>query len=358
MIPKNGPSVSCAPLGLHEDLLQEQLLRYGLQMSENGAIKWKNGNINHPRNWPWQRKAYDTAVIIFLDLFTYLLAQGLGSLFFPHYSECFGRKQLYISSTFLYAVFCVLVAAVPSLTGVFTGRAFVGFVSAIPSIVVAGSIEDLYDSEARTGMIYLWALVANLGLVIGAIFGTSRRRWLFYMAAAVTLVIQNQDHTPDLEAFFRLVLVRPLRLLSTEPIVFLTFVMSAVAFGLIYLLTAAVPIVHLADSHTLFAGSALSGLALLRSLYSAVFPLFTGPMYRNLGPNMASTILAVVATLFCVCPVLFVKYGKGIRAASPFARSSPVLYNENRADCPVSEVELEVSSTARPRGGSDRVEKD
>ncbi|KAL8997000.1 MAG: hypothetical protein Q9188_006435 [Gyalolechia gomerana] len=499
--------------------MQEQLLKYGLRMTENGAIKWRNGNINHPRNWPWQRKAYDTAVIIFLDLFTtaistagtpasevaseefgikkplalfafttvYLLAQGLGSLFFPPYSECFGRKQLYISSTFLYAAFCVVVAAVPSLTGVFIGRAFMGFISAIPSIVVAGSIEDLYDSEARTWMIYLWAMVANLGLVIGAMFGTYLShsigwRWLFYIAAAVvgvvsllllfiresrpsqlleryvsdirkktgnqSLVIQNPDHTPDLDAFFRLVLIRPLRLLFTEPIVFLTSVMSAVAFGLIYLLTAAVPIVYapygfsvqqqslamipigigflcgilmrlvdhmqsrkrrrlkqetepedklvgfcvaapvlavglwwfawtvppraasvpwivsmialvligfssnefdctlagyLADSYTLFAGSALSGLALLRSLFSAVFPLFTGPMYRNLGPNLASTILAVLATLFCVCPVLFIKYGKRIRAASPFASSSLVIYNENRADYPVSEEELEAS---------------
>lgn len=70
MMPKKGPSASCAPVGLHEDPMQEQLLKYGLRMTENGAIKWKNGNINHPRNWPWHRKAYDTAVIIFLDLFT------------------------------------------------------------------------------------------------------------------------------------------------------------------------------------------------------------------------------------------------------------------------------------------------
>jgi hypothetical protein len=58
-----------------------------------------------------------------------------------------------------------------------------------------------------------------------------------------TFRINNPDHAPDLKSLVRLVLLRPLRLLFTEPIVFVTSMISAVAFALVYLFTEAIPIV-------------------------------------------------------------------------------------------------------------------
>ena len=102
----------------------------------------------------------------------YVLGQGLGGIFFPPFSEAFGRKTLYVTSTLLYSIFCVIAASVPSFAAVIVARFITGVLSAIPTIVVAGSIEDIYNMQARVWMIFCWALVGNLGLVLGPIFST------------------------------------------------------------------------------------------------------------------------------------------------------------------------------------------
>lgn len=249
-----------------------------------------------------------------------------------------------------------------------------------------------------------------------------------------TLKALNHDHTPNLQAFARVALFRPVRLFFTEPIVFMVSVMSAVAFALIYLFTEVLPLVYqsmgfsrtssylplialviglalglltriydhrkinryesqrirlepeqkligfslgapmlagglwlfawtipplvphihwivscialvmtgyaanefdcvlagyLADSYVSYAASGLAALAMLRSLLSATFPLFAARMYEGLGANVASSILAGVATVFCVVPPLFTRYGKQIRGRSDFARYSLQVHREN-----------------------------
>lgn len=91
---------------------------------------------------------------------------------FPPYSESFGRKRLYIISTALYSIFCVLIGVIHPLAGVVIGRSVTGFLSAIPTIVVAGSIEDMWNSQARIWFIFAWAMVANMGLIVGPIMST------------------------------------------------------------------------------------------------------------------------------------------------------------------------------------------
>lgn len=80
--------------------------------------------------------------------------------------------MLYIVSTGLYSIFCVVVSVVPSLAGVVVGRFFSGFLSAIPTVVVAGSIEDMFNAKDRVWLIFLWAMVANMGLALGPIMST------------------------------------------------------------------------------------------------------------------------------------------------------------------------------------------
>lgn len=119
--------------------------------------------------------AADTSLLIrtqHLRLPRYNFGQGFGGILFPPYSESFGRKKLYISSTVLYAVVCLLTATIPSLAAVIIGRFCAGFASAIPSIIVAGSIEDLFDTETRVWIVFAWSTATNLGLAAGAIMGT------------------------------------------------------------------------------------------------------------------------------------------------------------------------------------------
>ena len=103
---------------------------------------------------------------------SYLLGQGLGGVVFPPLSESFGRKNLYIGSTFLWTIFCIIIAAIPSIAAVFIGRFVTGLLSAIPSIVVAGSIEDLFRMETRVWLVFACFTTANLGLVVGSILGS------------------------------------------------------------------------------------------------------------------------------------------------------------------------------------------
>lgn len=119
---------------------------------------------------PWQR----------LNFFRYLLGQACGGVLFPPYSESFGRKKLYVAATFLFSLFCILIGAVPFIAATIIGRFFTGVLSAIPSIVLAGSIEDMFNSGPRIWMVYVWSLAANVGFCIGPIMGyyvTAELRW-------------------------------------------------------------------------------------------------------------------------------------------------------------------------------------
>ena len=426
-------------------------------------------------------------------------------MLFPPYSESFGRKWLYVVSTFLFSLFCILVGAVPSIAAIIVGRFATGVLSAIPSIILAGSIEDMFNSGPRIWMIYVWSMAANLGFCIGPIVGAyvtaeidwyaslprlagtyfadGFRQWNFYLTAIITGVlgfvmlamresrpsqllerklktlqrltgnesfrIQNPDHTPDLRTYVNGTLVRPLRLLLTEPNVFAVAVMTAVAFSLIYLFAAAAPIVYrpygldaklsslsfiavgvglflgvpirfydqrvfkqrqrqrrtlepedklvgfaiaapalavclwwfawtipplvhvhwivsmlslillgfatnefdavlagyLADSYTIFAASAFAAMCFLRASLSAVFPLFARQLFVNLGANVGASVLAAIATIFCIFPIVFVYRGERLRRASRFARYSLKAYSQNRVDADEWETDVPKSKT-------------
>ncbi|PTU18309.1 hypothetical protein P175DRAFT_0465184 [Aspergillus ochraceoroseus IBT 24754] len=460
-----------------KDSLEQSLAQYGLKVAADGFhIQWAVGNQRHPRNWHISRKVYNVSLLIFLEFFTYLLGQALGGIVLPPYSEAFGRKKLYVISTALYSISCLIIATVPSLKGVIFGRLLSGFLSAIPSTIVVGSIEDMFNSRDRVWMIWFWALVANLGLVVGPIFGTFTTadlnwRWLFYIAAIVTgiltllllgicesrpallldrevaklrkitnidsLVSLNPDSAPDLRTFARVALCRPIRLFFTELIVFTVSVMSAVATALVYLFTQALPPIYetlgftprqaclpfiaigvglslglltryldlhiierrrrcgrvlqpehkltgfwigsgvlagalwifawtippdvknlhwivsvlalvligyalneidyvlsgyLADSYLSYAASGLAALSLVRALLSGILPLVSAPMFDRLGANVAVSLIAAMATVFCFVPPLFTRFGETIRARSKFAKYSLNMYHEHSVD--------------------------
>ncbi|OJJ02715.1 hypothetical protein ASPVEDRAFT_53336 [Aspergillus versicolor CBS 583.65] len=460
-----------------KDVLRQTLAQYGLRIAADGYhIQWAAGNPRHPRNWPISRKIYDISLLIFLEFFTYLLGQAIGGIVLPPYSECFGRKKLYIASSATYSIACIIIAAVPSIKGVIFGRLLSGFLSAIPSTIVVGSIEDMFNSRDRVWMIWIWALVANLGLVVGPIMGTFTTadlswRWLFYIAAIVTGIVSllllgiresrpslllerevakvrkianlnylaslNPDSAPNFQTFVRVALGRPIRLFFTELIVFTVSVMSAVAIALVYLFTQALPPIYksagftskqaclpfiaigvglslglltryldmyiierrrkhghvllpehklagfwigsgvltaalwvfawtippavqnlhwiisvlalvligfalneidyvlggyLTDSYLSYAASGLAALSFIRALLSAILPLISSPMFSNLGANVAVSLLATVATLFCLVPPLFSRFGETIRARSKFAKYSLDMYHEHSVD--------------------------
>jgi hypothetical protein len=394
----------------------------------------------------------------------------------------------------MYSMSCIIIAIVPSVTGVVVGRLLSGFLSAIPTNVVAGSIEDMFNAKDRIWFLSLWMMLAPWGLALGPIYSTyiiyalnwyvpcgdSRavltvsRRWVFYVAAIVTgfiaclllgiresrppllldhevrhlcqalgketpIVVQslNPDRIPDLRTFFTMALFRPIYLFFTEPIVFLVSIISAIPFTLIYMFTEALPpiyqsfgmtpthsclpflglglgcmlgmltrihdyklitsrhrqrlplrpedkllgfmigapifalglwlfawtippaittvhwmvptvalvaigyaatefgsvlTVYLADSYLSYAASGFAAQTILRTILSAAFPLFAPAMFGSLGANVAASVLAAIATVFCLVPPLFARFGERIRAKSRFARYSLDVYNRITVD--------------------------
>ena len=280
---------------------------------------------------------------------------------------------------------------------------------------------------------------------------TERLERLKQLTANESLRIKNLDHAPNLRIFVETTLLRPLRLLFTEPIVFCAAVMSAVAFGLIYLFGEAAPIIYgtfgfdaqhsslsfipiafglllgipvrfydqrifrqrqqqrktlqpedklagfvlavpalavglwwfawtipplvphvhwiasmlslimlgfatnefdcvlagyLGDSYTIFSASAFAAMCFLRASFSAAFPLFARQLFTDLDANVGASILAACATVFCLCPILFYRYGQRLRRASKFAKYSLRAYNENRVDADEWELEDHRQSTS------------
>ncbi|KAK6435623.1 hypothetical protein LTR95_008189 [Oleoguttula sp. CCFEE 5521] len=76
----------------------------------------------------------------------------------------------------------------------------------------------------------------------------------------------------------------------------------------------------LVDTYALHAASAVSANTFLRSLMGSGLPLAAKPMFAALGVGPAMSILGAVAVLALPAPVLFMKYGKRLRAKSRFTQ--------------------------------------
>ncbi|KAL3455476.1 MFS general substrate transporter [Aspergillus heterothallicus] len=99
---------------------------------------------------------------------------------------------------------------------------------------------------------------------------------------------------------------------------------------------------YLIDAYTFYAASVLAANAVLRSLFGAAFPLFTGYMYDALGIHWASSIPAFLALACAPFPFLFYKYGAAIRKRCKYAAESDAFIQKLQAQVqqqPLSEPE-------------------
>jgi len=77
---------------------------------------------------------------------------------------------------------------------------------------------------------------------------------------------------------------------------------------------------YLSDAYPDSVASVLAGNDLMRSAFGAGFPLFASAMYRRLGIDWASSLLAFLGIAFIPIPFLLYKFGKKIRQKSKLAR--------------------------------------
>ncbi|KAK8111752.1 uncharacterized protein PG998_008209 [Apiospora kogelbergensis] len=475
-----------------EDLDTAELRAHGLERGPDDLIRWRRDSPDHPRNWSSRRKGFDTTVIIFFEFFVtvvsttgaavadplrdeyslgkrlslvsitfmYNLGQAFGGLFIPPLSEIGGRRLPYLISCALFSLSCVVSA-------IWIGRFIGGFASAVPAVVTAGSVEDLFNTRTRIWIVVLWNGGSTAGLCFGPVYAAYINaahgwKWVYYSSAIVTAVTflcllgvqesrpskilkakiaklrgcskihnldwHNPDESPNMASLVNLVLIRPVHLLCTEPLVMMVTAISAISWGIIYFFTesltkaytsmgfsnteASLPFLamasgvlltslprlwdmrvakrrqaqhkpvqpedkivgfafaapalavglawyawtvppaapaglpwivptlalapvgfavnemaytlsgYLADAYLLYAASAFCGLAFVRALVSGLMPLAALALHDALGANLAGTVVAGLALVFCGAPWVFFRYSRTLRQRSPFARFS------------------------------------
>jgi len=173
-----------------------------LTVNRDGLVDFAYASPSHPRQWSLPRKLYDTTIICLLEFVTtmisnagsniaeqvsedfgiprelaifctatlYLLGQAIGGLIFPPVAEVFGSRLLYAGSTALYAALCLMTGLAPSLATVITGRLFCGMLSAMPTCVATGSVENIWDSKARIWGVASWAAAGVFAMAIGPLY--------------------------------------------------------------------------------------------------------------------------------------------------------------------------------------------
>lgn len=82
---------------------------------------------------------------------------------------------------------------------------------------------------------------------------------------------------------------------------------------------------YLVDTYTVYAGSAIAAATAIRSVFGAVFPLFTRVMFEKLGVHAGAAVPAALAAICVPFPFLFIRYGRQIREKAKFATEARAL---------------------------------
>ena len=218
-----------------------------------------------------------------LGLSLYVLGFATGPTFWAPLSELRGRRMPLWLSMFGFSIFQVAVAVAKDLQTVLICRFWGGFCGACPLAVVAAVFSDMFDNHTRGLAITLFAMTVFSGPLLAPFIGGFiveshlGWRWTEYFTAIIgfvafglNLIFLQETYPPviliekaaelrrrtknwgihakqeEIEVDFRELVTknfsRPLRLLFTEPIVFLLSVYMAFIYGLLYLFLTAYPI--------------------------------------------------------------------------------------------------------------------
>lgn len=78
---------------------------------------------------------------------------------------------------------------------------------------------------------------------------------------------------------------------------------------------------YIAECYEIYASSGLAAQSWLRNVFAGVFPLFAPAIYHNLRPEIASTILGIIAAILGIFPFILFFHGATIRSNSKAAKA-------------------------------------
>ncbi|KAL9086566.1 MAG: hypothetical protein Q9159_004082 [Coniocarpon cinnabarinum] len=214
----------------------------------------------------------------------YVLGYAFGPILWAPFSELYGRKVPILVSSFGFGVFSIGVAVAKDLQTVMICRFFGGLFGSAPLAIVAAVFSDMFNNEVRGISIAVFSATVFMGPLlapfIGGFITTSYLGWRWteyitaimgFTACILALLFQRESYPPvvlvdkarelrrrtknwgihakqeevevDLRELVTKNVSRPLRILFTEPIVFLISLYMAFIYGLLYLFLTAYALV-------------------------------------------------------------------------------------------------------------------
>ncbi|KAK9858706.1 MFS general substrate transporter [Penicillium brevicompactum] len=171
--------------------------------------------------------------------------------------------------------------------------------------------------------------LAFLGILVGILFAIIYIVVVFFDYRKRTLKVSPGRLPPEarLPPSFPACIALPVGLFwfawTSQPSVhWMAPIAAGVPFGFGMVMVFLPILNYLVDTYTIYAASVLAGNLMLRSIFGAIFPLFTTYMYRNLGPNWAASIPAFLSVACAPMPFLFWLYGPKIRKRCHYAAES------------------------------------
>ncbi|KAL9094775.1 MAG: hypothetical protein Q9165_003046 [Trypethelium subeluteriae] len=216
-----------------------------------------------------------------MALSIFVLGYAVGPVFFGPVSEIFGRSRVLQASNVFFWAWNLGCGFAQNSAEMFVFRFLSGIGGSAPLAIGGGTIGDVWPPEKRGKAVGIYSLAPLLGPVLGPIAGgwcaeKTTWRWIFWSSSIFAGVIQvigliwlRETHAPTLlrRKRARLVkktgneklhtaepaksllstmsgaLVRPSRMLATQPIVQVIALYMAYLFGLTYLITVTFPVV-------------------------------------------------------------------------------------------------------------------
>jgi MFS transporter, DHA1 family, multidrug resistance protein len=228
--------------------------------------------------------------VAILSTSLFVLGYAFGPLIWGPFSELQGRKLPITIAIFGFTLFNFAVASADNLQTIMICRFFTGFFGSGPLAIVAAVFADMFDNTQRGTAIVIFASMVFMGPMLGPFIGGFVQasylgwRWNVYFpgimgCAALFLIIfvvkesyppkilvskaselrrrtknwgihaKQEEVEVDLNELITKNFSRPLRLLVTEPVIFLVTLYMSFIYGLLYCFLTAYPLVFAGVHH-------------------------------------------------------------------------------------------------------------
>lgn len=206
-----------------------------------------------------------------LCLSIFLVGIALGPLFLAPVSEVYGRRPILLSGGLFYTIWTTVCGFSKTKVQLFVFRALSGFGASVALGIGGGVIGDVWNAEERARAIAWYLLAPLLGPAIGPIVGgfvtdSQSWHWVFWAFAIASIffllvayfffpesyqpILQEMEErsekqtqlrdgaTKTLAITVKLIwrnLLRPLRMIRTQPIINILAVFVALLYGIMFL---------------------------------------------------------------------------------------------------------------------------